>query len=169
MSLESDLRFALRQLRKTPGGTLIIIATLALCIGANTAVFSIVNALLVRPLPYPDPSRLALVSSFQADEHESGLDTSQDGTQVEALRDHATDLEIAVYGLGGGANFSWHGQAEFIQAQRVSTGYFHVLGIAPQIGREFNRLEDSEGGPAAAVLSYEFWHEDISRRSANCR
>jgi hypothetical protein len=66
-------------------------------------------------------------------------------------------LDIAAYGIGGSANFFANGQADVVRAQRVSTGYFQVLGVRPLLGREFTAVEDSPGGPAAAVLSYEFW------------
>ena len=157
MTLWNDLRFAFRQLRKSPGGSLVIIATLALCIGASTAVYSVVDAVLFRPLPYPEHDRLALVVTYAAGNGEGGLDTSQNGTQFESVRDNAAELEVAAYGLGGGANFSSGGQARYIKQQRVSSGYFHVLGVPPQLGREFNRMEDTPGGPRAAILSYAFW------------
>jgi len=160
-ALWNDFRFALRQLRKSPGGSLVIVATLALCIGANTAVYSVVDAVLFRPLPYPEHDRLALVVTYIAGNGEGGLDTSQNGTQFESVRDNVPALEVAAYGLGGGANFSSSGQARFIKQQRVSSGYFHVLGVPPQLGREFNRTEDTAGGPAAAILSYAFWQSAL--------
>src|SRR5690349_14053425 len=147
MTLWNDLRFALRQLRKSPGGSVVIIATLALCIGANTAVYSVVDAVLFRPLPYPEHGRLALVVTYAAGNGEGGLDTSQNGTQFESVRESARSLEVAAYGLGGGANFSSGGQARYIRQGRVSSGYFHVLGVPPQLGRELNRMEDTAGGP----------------------
>jgi predicted permease len=161
MALWNETRFALRQLRKTPGSSLVIIATLALCIGANTSIYSVVDAILFRPLPYPDHDRLALVVTYMAGNGEGGLDTSQNGTQFESVRDSVPGIEVAAYGLGGGANFFWHGQARYIKQQRVSAGYFHVLGVPPQLGREFNHVEDSAGGPQAAIVSYGFWQNTL--------
>ncbi|MBV9009935.1 MAG: hypothetical protein JO354_12340, partial [Verrucomicrobia bacterium] len=107
--------------------------TLALCIGANTAIFSVVDAVLLRPLPYPDSSRLALVETYEAGQGASGIDTSQTGTQFEVVRDSVPELKIAAYGMGNGANLFANGRARYVHQQRVSAGYFEVLGIGPQI------------------------------------
>lgn len=154
MPLWNDVRFALRQLRKTPAFTAVVLATLALCIGINAAIFSVLDAVLLKTLPYPDPDRLALLVTA----HDKGeANDSQTGALFEAVRDGASMLEIAAYSGHNGVNFASGGRAEFVQQQRVSTGYFHVLGISPQYGREFTPAEDRPGGPAVAILSHEFW------------
>ena len=154
MPLWKDVRFALRQLRKTPAFTAVVLATLALCIGMNAAIFSVLDAVLLKTLPYPDPDRLALLVTA----HDKGeVNDSQTGALFEAVRDGASMLEVAAYSGHNGVNFASGGRAEFVQQQRVSTGYFRVLGIAPQYGREFTPAEDRPGGPAVAILSYSFW------------
>jgi len=153
-----DLRYAGRVLRKSPGFATVAIATLALGIGANTAVFSVVDAVLLRPLPYPEPERLGAVVTYWAQRGEQGIDDSEDGKTWELLRDHAGYLDCAAF-FGGPAkvNFAAHGQVRYVVQQRVSAGFFRVLGVQPLYGREFTKDEDREGGPAVAVLSYGLW------------
>jgi predicted permease len=120
----------------------------------NGAIFSVLNAVLLKTLPYPEPGRLALLVTA----HDKGeVNDSQTGALFEAVRDGASMLEIAAYSGHNGVNFASGGRAEFVQQQRVSTGYFRVLGIPPQFGREFTAVEDRPGGPAVAVLSNGFW------------
>ena len=157
MALWSDARFALRQLRKSPGFTLIVIGTLALCIGVNTAVFSVLDAVLLRGAPYPEPDRLAVVVTAFRGGGTEDINTSQTGALFEAVRDHVPGLDVAANGGPGGANFAANDRPEYIQQQRVSAGYFRVLGMAPRIGREFSRQEDVPGGVAVAILSHGFW------------
>ncbi len=157
MSFWNNLRYAARQLRKSPAFSITVLATLALCIGANTAIYTIVDALFFRPLPYPDPSRLVMLSTIQRKGQASATDTSQDGRQWELIRDHASLLDSAVYGTTSGVNLVAGGRVEYIEQQRVSANFFHVLGIEPLIGREFTRQEDVPNGPALAILSYGLW------------
>jgi predicted permease len=153
-----DLRYATRVLRKSPTFTVTAVATLALCIGANTAIFSVVDAVLLRPLPYPQPERLAAVARHWKDKGASGDDTPQTGSIWEAVRDGATYVDCAVFSDGSmGVNFAAGGKVEYVKQQRVSAGFFRVLGIAPLIGREFSADEDRPGGPAVTVLSYALW------------
>lgn len=154
----NDLFFSFRQLRKTPVFTAIVMATLALCIGVNTAVFSVLDAVLLRPAPYPNPDRLALVVA--ASRGKNGAEyirDSQNGAMFEAVRDQAPALDAAASSGTSGVNFAGQGTLEFVRQQRVSAGYFRVLGVLPQYGREFTRAEDAPGGPALVVLSNEFW------------
>ena len=167
MSLWLDLRYAVRMLRRAPSFSAIVILTLALCIGANTAIFSVIDATLLRPLPYPEPNRLAGIVTHFRYHSEEGDQRGQTGATWELIRDHATDLDAAVYSDGaGGVNFASGGSAQYVQQQRVGAGFFRVLGAQPLIGREFTRDEDRPGGPAVAVLSHHFWrrafHEDPS-------
>ncbi|MBI2679588.1 MAG: ABC transporter permease [Candidatus Solibacter usitatus] len=156
-SLTRDFRYALRQLRRSPGFLLAVLATLGLCIGVNTAVYSVVDTLLLRPLPYPEPERLGNVAvRFDAKGRE-GIITGANGLMAEIVRDHASLIDSAPFVGASGANFAVQGRAEYIQQQRVSTGYFRILGIAPLIGREFSSDEDRAGGPAAVILSHDFW------------
>jgi predicted permease len=135
----------------------IIILTLALCIGANTAIFSVVDATLLRPLPYPEPERLVeIVRHVRAPGYE-GDDTGEDGRTWEMVRDHATFLDAAVYGSSEGVNLAASGSVQYVQQERVGAGFFRVLGVAPMMGREFTRDEDRPGGPAVTVMSYHLW------------
>ena len=157
MSLSLDVRYALRLLRRTPLVSAIIILTLALCIGANTAIFSVVDATLLRPLPYPEPNRLVQIARHVRVPGYEGDDTGQDGRVWEMIRDHATFLDAAVYGSAEGVNLAAAGNVQYVQQERVGAGFFRVLGVQPMMGREFTREEDQPGGPALTVLSYHLW------------
>ena len=157
----SGARFALRQLRKSPGFTLVVIGTLSLCIGVNTAVFSVLDAILLRSAPYPAPDRLAMVVTAYRGGGAENIETSQTGALFEAVRDHIPNLDIAAYAQTGGANFAAGDRSEYIQQHRVSSGYFRVLGVAPQAGREFTREEDVSDGVAVAILSHQFWQRAL--------
>ena len=157
MPLWNDARFALRQLRKSPAFTLVVLATLGLSIGANTAIYSVLDAVLLRPAPYPELDRLALVTTHWRQNGKEGERQSQTGALFEGVRDGSRALDVAALGGTSGVNFAAQGHLEYVRQQRVSAGFFRVLGIAPQIGREFSRAEDTAGGPAVAVVSYEFW------------
>ncbi len=155
-----DLRYALRLLRQKWTFSLVTILILALCIGANSAVLSVVNAAMVRPLPYPQSSRLFhLVTLFPNDPNP--YETSVDGITCQLVRDRVPAIKVAVYGggFGGGVNMDVNGAGVFVRQGRVSAGFFRVLGIAPFIGREFTAAEDRAGGPNAVVLSYRLWQK----------
>jgi len=157
MPLWNDIRFALRQLRKSPAFTLVVLATLGLSIGANTAIYSVLDAVLLRPAPYPELDRLALVHTHWRQNGKEGEEERQTGALFEGVRDGSHALDAAAFGGDDGVNFAAQGHLEYVRQQRVSAGFFRVLGIAPRLGREFSRAEDTAGGPAVAVLSYEFW------------
>lgn len=148
---------ALRRLRKTPVFTATVIATLAACIGVNTAIYSIVDTLFFRALPYPDPGRLVLLTTTSRKNGASEVDTAQTGEQWELVRDHANLLSAAVYSLPNGANLFAGGHAEYVRQERVSANFFGVLGVRPLLGREFTRQEDVPGGPRLVILSYGLW------------
>jgi predicted permease len=135
--------------------------------GANTAVFSVVDAMLFRPLPYPDPNRLARVVYMIRAHGAEGMNSSVTGRDWEMIRDHATRLEPAVYSdMSSGANLVAGGRVEYVEQQRVSAGFFRVLGVPPMLGREFTREEDRAGGPRAMVVSYALWKGAFSGDSA---
>ena len=153
-----DLRYAVRVLLKSPAFTITATLTLALCIGANTAIYTVVDRVLLRPLPYPQPERLAqVVTRFDG----GGIgEIGQTGGTWEALRDGVTSLDLATTsgGFGSiGVNMVVGHHAEYVTQQRVSAGFFRVLGVAPARGREFTADEDRAGGPAAVILSHELW------------
>ncbi len=157
MTFWMDLRHALRLLHRSPAATAIIVLTLALCIGANTAIFSVVDAALLRPLPYPEPDRLVRVVTHYRGRGAENDSVGQDGRTWELVRDHATYLDSAVYGGTSGVNFAAEGNVQYVKQQRVSSGFFRVLGVQPLIGREFTPTEDRSGGPPVAILSYSLW------------
>lgn len=152
-----DLNYAARVLRKRPAFTITSVLTLALCIGANTAIFSVVDSVLLRPLPYPEPDKLFDVVTVLHGKGFNGEQDSQTGAAWFAIHDHATDLDSAVVGGSMGVNLATRGKAQYVQQQRVSAGFFRVLGIHPLLGREISAEEDRTGGPPVAVLSYHLW------------
>jgi hypothetical protein len=154
-----DARYALRQLRRNPGFTLTVIVTLALSVGANTAIFSIVNALMLRSLPYAHPERMgAIFQRTQGAENATGRNDI-DGEQWEQLRDNVPSLLAAVSSDGAhGVNLQAGQNVQYVHAGRVSEHYFDVLGIRPGLGRNFSADEDRPSGPKAAILSYGLWH-----------
>jgi predicted permease len=152
-----DFRYAIRVLIKSPIFASTAILTLTLCIGANTAIYTVVDRVLLRPLPYPRPDRLAMVVR-----HYQGAggadDVSQAGVTWVALREGAPKLDFASFSnLGMGVNLVAGGEAEYVMQERVSSGYFRVLGVAPAIGREISEEEDRVNGPPVAVLSHDLW------------
>ncbi|MEO5897116.1 MAG: ABC transporter permease [Vicinamibacterales bacterium] len=157
-TLTRDVRYAARVLRKSPGFTFTAVTTLALALAINIAVFSIVDAVLLRPLPYPRPRDLALVQTLIQGSGASDAQTSQHGVTWLTIRDHATSVDRAVFsGWTSGANVVAGPRASYAEQQRVGAGFFGVLGVAPLYGREFVGDEDRPGGPPAAVLSFHFW------------
>ncbi len=153
-----DLKYAGRVLRKSPGFTLTAIGTLALVIGANTAVFSLANGLLFTPLPYPDPDRLMLVHTDVTTPRGVFGSTAQDAWGWEALRDTRWADRAAVFSdMFSGVNFAIGTRALIVDQQRVGAGFFKVLGIAPRLGREFEPAEDVPNGPPVVILSHQVW------------
>ncbi|HZU28416.1 MAG TPA: ABC transporter permease [Bryobacteraceae bacterium] len=157
-TLWRELKLAARTLRRSPGFTITALLTLALGIGANTAVFSVVDAALLRPLPYPAADRLGQAVIDFKTPTEQGTFSDLDGRTWELLRDHADAIDPAVYSdMTTEANFAAAGHVGYVRQQRVCAGYFRVLGVRPALGREFTRSEDTENGPPVAILSYGFW------------
>lgn len=156
MPLGNDFRFALRQFRTSPGFVILVVATLGLAIGANTAIYSVLNAVMFRPVPYPEPDRLSVLMAAYTVNGTTSQEV-QTGRQFLLVRDAAPGLDVAAYSQENGVNFAAGNRPEYIQQQRVSAGFFRVLGSPPQYGREFTRAEDVPGGPAVAVLSHAFW------------
>lgn len=141
-NLLQDFRYSLRQLRKSPGFLIVAILTLALGIGANTAIFSVVNALMLRPLPYPEPARLgALITHWNSAKGVED-DDSVNGDTYLLVRDQVPAVTAAAYGMESGVNLQAGQNVQYVQQLRVSSKYFDVLGIAPRVGRGFTREED---------------------------
>jgi predicted permease len=149
-----DLRYALKQLLKNPGFSVVVVLTLALSIGANTAIFSVVDALLLRPLPYPEPQRLGSMMQRISEPSNESYRVNIDGDTWRQLRDNVPAMTAAVASKTGGVNLEGAGRAQYVHGQRVSATYFDVLGLHTMLGRSFTATEDTAGGPRAVVLSY---------------
>jgi predicted permease len=153
-----DARYGWRQLLRNPGFTAAVIVTLALSIGANTAIFSIVNVLMLKSLPYPSPERIGTI--FWRIEGSQPFDgfNDIDGEQWELLRDNVPSVLGAVSSsIASGVNLQAGQAVQYVHAGRVSAHYFDVLGILPATGRSFTENEDRPHGPNAAILSYGLW------------
>src|SRR5258708_8426335 len=157
MTVGSDPRFALRQLRKSPAFTLVVIGTLALCIGVNTAIFSVLDAVLLRDAPYPEPDRLALVVTASHGGSTENINPSQTGALFEAVRDHIAGVDVAANAGTGGVNFAVAHPPGSLQHQRGSSGHFRVLGHPPPMGRGFSRREDVPDGGVVAIFGPALW------------
>jgi len=157
-SIWQDVRYGLRQLRRNPGFTIVAVLTLALGIGANTAMFSVVDAVLLRPLPYPEPQQIVQISLLYRGQPRSiGFSARQFDfwkSHLEPFQELAATTEVG-FSLGGVS------RPERVRALRVSSGYFHLLGVAPELGREFLPDEDQAGGPNVAILSHGLWERDF--------
>lgn len=161
-AIARDARHTLRNLKKNPSFSVTAILTLALCIGANTAIYSLIDAVLFRPLPYPDPQRLGLVETGYQTPEAAGAFTAQDGRVWEALRDTAGFLEPAAFSdFTSGANLASGERAIYVRPQRVSAGFFEVLRVTPFLGRGFRASEDVPGGSRAAILSHHLWESQF--------
>jgi predicted permease len=164
-TLTRDVTYAFRIMRRSPAFALTAIGTLAVVIGANSAVFSLANSILLKPLPYPEPDRLAVIDLVHQTSKGRDVGDSVTGAIWEALRDRATTIDAAVYAGATGANLVTGSTAAYITQQRVGAGYFHALGVAPFLGREVSRDEDVAGGPAVTVISYDMWQRVFGGRA----
>ena len=156
--LWQDARYALRMLARNPGFTAMVVLTLALSIGANTAIFSLVNALLLKSLPYPHPERLGAIYARTTGSDSYDMRRNIDGEQWELLRDDVPSLLSAVSATRtSGVNLLAGSHAQYLHAGRVSAHYFDVLALHPILGRNFSEDEDRPNGPKTAILSHALW------------
>jgi predicted permease len=165
-TLLQDSRYALRQLRRSPGFTLTAVVTLALGLGATAAVYSVIHTVLLRPLPYADPDRLVGVAFTFPQEKPNA---EQTGGSADFLRQHSQDFSsAAVMDDGGSAvNLSVDGgHAAQVTSLRVSESYFRTLGAMPALGRGFTAEEDRPGGGRFVVLSDGLWTRVFDRDPA---
>ncbi len=152
-TLIQDLRYGIRMLLKKPGFTLIAVITIALGIGANTAIFSVVNAVLLSPLPYAEPERLVILSETKEQvqnrwvSYPNFLDWQERNRSFEAM---STIRGSTVILTGGG-------DPESLNARLVAADYFKVMRVTPLLGRAFNAEEDKPGTQLVTILSHEFW------------
>jgi putative ABC transport system permease protein len=150
-----DLRFALRGLLRSPAFTLVAVLTLALGIGANTAIFSVVNAVLLRPLAYPEPEQLVSIRTSQTgpgvhDQPSSAPEYQDYLHELPGLKDAAAIWPINI-------NLTGHGRPSRIQAAVTSYNYFSVLGVAPELGRDFTPEDDVGRIGYVAIITHDLW------------
>jgi predicted permease len=149
-TLLQDLRYGLRMLAKNPGFTAVAVVTLALGIGANTAIFTVVNTVLLHPLPYPDSGRIVNIGP------RSGSDSVPMFTFWE--RNNSFFEDLTAYGsTGSGFNLSGGSRPELVQALEASRNYFRLFGANPILGRTFTAEEDRPGGTHVVLMSYGLW------------
>src|SRR5689334_20749184 len=137
-----DVKYSLRRLQKSPVFTAIVVLTLALGIGANTAIFSVVNTVLLRPLPYRDPSRLVTINHFYQSADLNNLEAPVSAIGFRDYRDKTSSFESMAVQTGWSANLTGTGDPERVPASKVSGDFFRVWGVAPQLGRVLLREED---------------------------
>jgi predicted permease len=163
-----DLRFALRQLWRSPGFAAAVVVTLALAIGVNTAVFSLLDGFLLRSLPYPQAERIAALVAHEEMKGNPARfedDDSSDNDAWRAVQQDVPGVTAAIGGEGFGdtegvnleAGAAEGGATRYVHGARVSAHYFDVIGIEPLLGRGFTEDEDRPGAGKAAVLSYGLW------------
>ena len=156
-TLLQDLRYAVRGLVRLRGGALVAIATLALGIGATTTIFSVVNGVLLRPLPFPDPDRLVILFNTQV--------TPRDGlSRLRWSRPHIEELQASAQSFAQIASFtstlvatSGYGDPEHLEGEVVSPAYFAALRVTPIAGRTFTAEEDTVNAAPVAILSARLW------------
>ena len=163
-SLWQDIRFGLRMLRKNPGFTAVAVLTLALGIGANTAIFSVVNAVLLRPLPYPDPGRLVRIwESSPKDDSPRNVVNPQNFMD---WRDQARSFETMASVSSADANINVNGDPIAVPAIRVSPDFFSVLRVPPLLGRTFIPEDGIAGHERVVILSYQLWRGEFGGNPA---
>ncbi|MGO9272812.1 MAG: ABC transporter permease [Terriglobia bacterium] len=152
-ALLQDIGYGLRLFRRNPGFTIVAILALGLGVGANTAIFSVVNGVLLRPLPYPEPDRLMTVYESSPD---FNLNSVSYPNFLDWQRDSHSFTDLAAY-RGNDFNFTGLGQPEHLDGEYVTAGLLGVLGVHPLLGRTFEPQEDQEGAGGVVVLSYALW------------
>ena len=154
-TLWQDLRYGFRMLARNPGFTAVAVLTLALGIGANTTIFSVVNAVLLRPLPYPEPDHLVFLN-----EHPQGRKEMDFSVSLPAFEDWSAQnrvFERLACFRGDSFNLTGHGQPERIRGLMVSGTFFSTIGVAPVLGRTFTPKDDRPGAAPTVVLSHRLW------------
>ena len=158
-NLLADLRYAIRMMRVNPAFTAIAIGVMALGIAANTAIFTVVNSVLLQPLPYPEPDRLMQLGRLYPG---PGYGWSNSIPKYMAWRHNDVFEAMALFGQGGpGMNLGAGDRPEQVKALRASDGYFKVFGVAPMMGRTYTPAEDLPGGAKVAVVTYDLWQNRL--------
>ena len=161
-TLLQDLKYAVRMLARNPGAAFVMILTLALAIGANTAIFSVVYGVLLRPLPYPQPDQIVSVSELSADGHRMNF-TDPNFDDLRASN-HSL-VGMAEYYFNDAATVSGSSGPARVGVAFVSRDFFRVMGVTPVVGRGFADDERHEGAAPAALASYGYWRQHLDGSS----
>src|SRR6185503_11364351 len=157
-TLIKDIKQSFRILRKNPAFSLAALAALTLGIGANTAIFSVVNAVLLRPVAFPDPDRLVFVMNSSP----QGTGNAGSPAKFQHWRSQSSVLtDVSAFNTGL-VNYNAGGGPEQLRSGRVSADFFHLLGVPMTMGRTFNAAEDAPGGEKVVVLSHATWERRFS-------
>src|SRR5580704_7545465 len=156
-TLWRDLRYALRLLRKNPGFTLAALASLALGIGANTAIFSVVHAVLLKSLPYPDPDRLMILNEYSA---RNGSESVSWMDYLDWRQQNHSFEDMAAYNMND-FNLTGVDRPEVVRGGRVTSSFFSLVGARTVLGRTFTPDEDQAGAKRTVVLTYPFWRQRL--------
>ena len=163
----NDLKLAFRQLRKSPGFTLVAVLTLALGIGANTAIFSVVEGVLLRPLPFPNAERLVRIYEALDENGARSATLNLSDRTVARFREFGRDIFEDVAGGTGGASVvsaKAGSPAQTVPAALVTYNFFDVLGLPPSQGRNFTREEGTDKAANVAIISDDFWRNTLNSR-----
>src|SRR5919106_5719822 len=159
--MPSVLRYAIRQLLKSPGFTLVAIVGLGLGIGANVALFSVVNSIFLRPLPYPQPDRLVRLSSTSAENNLTRVGFSYPRfLEVQQRQEVFSDLALSA---GNAFTLTGRGDPEQLIGLQASAALLPALGLEPLGGRNFSADEDRPGGEHVALISHAMWQQRLNR------
>ena len=162
--IRRDARFAVRLLRKTPAFTITALLTLALCLGANLTIFAVIDAILVRPLPFPDAARLITIFNTYP---KAGVE--RDGASIanyyERQNKTAAFSSLSMYGFGTGA-VGQRGSAVAEEITRIAPKFFSTLGTSLALGREFTETEMNDHADEVAILTYEYWRDHFARNAS---
>lgn len=156
-TLLQDVRFGMRMLRKNLAFTAVAVVTVALGIGANTAIFSVVNSVLLRPLPFNDPDRIVSVWQKLPQEDHVRFSTPE----FELWRSQTQVFESIAAGIGNAFSLTHGGEPTMVFGQMVTPSLFSVLGVSPRIGRVFLETEGQAGNEHVVILSHGLWKEQF--------
>jgi hypothetical protein len=163
----NDLKFAFRQFRKSPGFTLVAVLTLALGIGANTAIFSVVEGVLLRPLPFPNAERLVRIYEALDENGARSATLNLSDRTTARFREFGRDIFEDVAGGTGGASVvsvKADSPAQTIPAASITYNFLDVLGLPPSQGRNFTREEGTDRSADVAIISDDFWRNTLNSR-----
>jgi predicted permease len=158
-AISADIRYAWRSIRSSPRFTTAAVAALALGIGANTAIFGVIDRVMLEPLPYRQPEQIMRLGR----QFPGGKGYSNSITKYMVWRNNDVFQAMTIYGqTGPGMSFGSGDRPEQVKTQQVSKNYFRVFGAVPVLGRTFNDTEDLPHGPLVAVLNYRFWQNRLA-------